>query len=328
MSLLGCNDPEEPPFANLEQAVTEVASGLSNPWGLAFLPDGRALVTERFGALRILNTNGTLSAPLAGVPEVFAVFQGGMLDVAVDDNFENNNLVYLSYSEPGDNNTAGTALGRGILQDNALLDFQILFRENPKRPGGTHFGSRILFDEGYLFLTLSDRNHTSAAQDLSNHQGTIVRIWPDGTVPLDNPYANDSGAMPEIWSYGHRNVQGAAINPVNGDFWISEMGPQGGDEINKVLPASNYGWPLVSWGDEYGGAPIPNPDTRPDLQDAALWWSPSVAPSGVEFYTGSMFSQWQGRLLVYRPAVSWLWVLKETLLWSRRGWNLIPESGM
>lgn len=278
--------------------IETVADGLEHPWGLAFLPDGRMLVTERPGRLRIVAASGTLSEPVAGVPQVFAQGQGGLLDVALDPDFAANRLVYLSYAEPGQGG-ASTAVARGRLEGNRLQDLQVIFRQQPKVDGGNHFGSRLAFaPDGKLFVTLGDRFKFEPAQDISNEIGTVVRINPDGSVPRDNPFVGRPGAAPAIWSYGHRNIQAAAIHPKTGALWEIEHGPWGGDELNIAEAGRNYGWPLVSWGRHYNGRDIPDPPTRPDLAQSIYQWTPVIAPSGMTFYTGKLFADWQGDLLV------------------------------
>jgi len=284
--------------AGQKLAVESLASGLEHPWGMAFLPDGRLLVTERAGRLRILPPQGPLSAPLQGVPEVFAEGQGGLLDVALDPEFDANKLVWLSYAEPGDGG-ASTALGRGQLGAGGLDDFQVIFRQQPKVTGSAHFGGRIVFrDDGTLFLTTGERFRFDPAQDLSSHLGKIIRITQDGQAPEDNPFVDQDDARGEIWSYGHRNVESAALHPQTGDLWIAEMGPEGGDELNRPEPGRNYGWPEVSWGRHYDGEDIPDPPTRPELADAIKQWTPVIAPSGMEFYTGDLIAGWRGSLLI------------------------------
>lgn len=279
-------------------AVEPVAEGLAHPWGLAFLPDGSMLVTERPGRLRFVSADGRMSDPLPGVPEVYAQRQGGLLDVALDPDFRSNRLVYLSFAEPGEGG-ASTAVARGRLEQDGLRDVEVIFRQQPKVDGGNHFGSRLVFaPDGKLFVTTGERFKFDPAQDLSTDLGKIVRIDPDGSVPDDNPFVGREGARPEIWSYGHRNIQAAAINPRTGVLWEIEHGPRGGDEINIVQPGGNYGWPLVSWGRHYSGEDIPDPPTRPDLAPSIHQWTPVIAPSGMAFYTGDLFPQWQGSLLV------------------------------
>jgi aldose sugar dehydrogenase len=278
--------------------VERVAKGLKQPWGLAFLPDGRMLVTERPGRLRIVTKDGALSEPLKGVPEVVARGQGGLLDVALDPAFAENGLVYLSYSEPGEGG-AGTAVARGKLGDGSLDDVEVVFRQKPKVDGGNHFGSRLAFSpDGKLFVTLGDRFKFDPAQDLASHIGKIVRINPDGSVPDDNPFVGQEGKLPEIWSYGHRNAQGAAIHPETGKLWESEFGPLGGDELNIPEAGKNYGWPVVSWGKHYDGTDIPDPTERPEFADAIYHWNPVISPSGIAFYTGDAIPAWKGNLLI------------------------------
>jgi glucose/arabinose dehydrogenase len=222
-----------------------------------------------------------------------------LTDVALDPNFQQNSYVYISFSEPGENNTASTALGRGRLEGNELKDFKVIFSQAPKVEGPNHFGGRIVFTpEGQILLTLGERFKFEPAQDLSNHMGTIVRINPDGTVPKDNPFVGQVNAKGEIWSYGHRNIESAAFDPKTSKLWIAEMGPLGGDELNQPVAGRNYGWPLVSWGKHYGGKDIPDPTTRPEFVDAVIQWTPTISPSGMIFYTGSTFPQWQGSTLI------------------------------
>ena len=279
--------------------VVSLAENLNHPWGIEFLPDNRLLVTERAGSLKILDTAKQLSEPVKGVPEVFATGQGGLFDVALDPGFSENNLIYLSYAEPGPDSSATTALGRGVFQDDQIKDFEVIFRMEPRIKGPNHFGGRIIISpEGHLFLTLAERFQFEPAQDLGNHLGTVVRINPDGTVPENNPFIGENGAREEIWSYGHRNIESAAIDPKTGNLWIAEMGPMGGDEFNLVKPKQNYGWPVVSWGKNYDNSDIPDPDTRPEFADAKIVWTPTISPSGMLFYDGKMFPEWQGHALI------------------------------
>lgn len=279
--------------------VVTLAKDLNHPWGIEFLPDRRLLVTERGGNLKIIDTANKISEPVKGVPKVFAVGQGGLFDVALDPDFEKNNYVYLSYAEPGPDSTASTALGRGIFQDDELKDFEVIFRMEPKMKGPNHFGGRILFTpDGQIFLTLAERFKFEPAQDLGNHLGSIVRINMDGSASKDNPFKGQEGVMDEIWSYGHRNIESAAIDPETGNLWVAEMGPMGGDEFNLVKPKQNYGWPVVSWGKNYDNSDIPDPDTRPEFTDAKIVWTPTISPSGMVFYDGSVFPEWQGHALI------------------------------
>ena len=278
--------------------VETVATELSHPWGLAFLPDGRMLVTERSGTLRLVSKDGKLSPPLSGVPKVVVAGQGGLLDVAIDPDFKSNSLVYLTYSEPGEGG-AGTAVARGKLGESGLDGVEVIFRQEPKVGGGNHFGSRLVFaPDGKLFVTLGERFTFTPAQDLTNDLGKIVRINPDGSVPKDNPFVGRTDARPEIWSYGHRNPQGAAILPKTGKLWETEFGPMGGDELNIPQAGANYGWPVVSWGSHYTGEDIPDPPTHPEFADAIYHWNPVISPSGIAFYTADAIPAWKGNLLI------------------------------
>jgi aldose sugar dehydrogenase len=279
--------------------VEQVASGLEHPWGLAFLPDGRMLVTERPGRLRIVSQDGKISEPLAGVPRVQASGQGGLLDVAIDPKFSENRLVYLSYADPGDGG-AGTAVARGRLGDSGLEGVQVIYRQQPKVSGANHFGSRLVFrPDGSLFVTQGDRfDYRQRAQDLSSGIGKIVRINPDGSLPKDNPFADKAGARPEIWSYGHRNVQAATLHPETGKLWTVEHGARGGDELNHPEPGKNYGWPVITYGVDYSGAKIGEGTAKPGLEQPVYYWDPVIAPSGAVFYTGDRFPGWKGNLLI------------------------------
>jgi len=256
------------------------------------------LVTERSGTLRLVSKDGKLSEPLSGVPEVVAEGQGGLLDVAIDPDFKSNSLVYLTYSEPGEGG-ASTAVARGKLGNSGLENVEVIFRQEPKINGNLHFGSRLAFaPDGTLFVTLGERFQFTPAQDLSNDLGKIVRINPDGSIPKDNPFVGRQDARPEIWSYGHRNPQGAAIHPETGKLWETEFGPRGGDEVNVPQAAANYGWPVVSWGKHYDGREIPKPPTHPEFADAIYHWNPVISPSGTTFYTGDAIPAWKGNLLI------------------------------
>ncbi|MCD7059527.1 PQQ-dependent sugar dehydrogenase [Pelagibacterium xiamenense] len=275
--------------------------GLEHPWGLAFLPDGGMLVTERPGRLRHVAADGTISEPITGVPQVDNRGQGGLLDVALDPDFASNRFVYLSYAEPGQGGTTSTAVARGTLSDDTttLGGLEVIFSQRPKVQSTLHYGSRLVFDgNGHLFITTGERSADRfrvQAQDLNSHLGKVIRIHPDGAVPHDNPFVGQQGALPEIWSYGHRNIQGAALHPQTGALWINEHGPRGGDELNRIEKGGNYGWPLVTEGTEYSGAPIDPPaDLPPGLIDPVAFWVPSPAPSGLTFYDGGMFPAWQG----------------------------------
>jgi glucose/arabinose dehydrogenase len=277
-----------------------VARGLEHPWGLAFLPDSRMLVTERPGRLRLVGKDGRISALLAGVPAVQARGQGGLLDVALDPRFGENRLVYLSYAEPGDGGTAGTAVARGRLGETGLEDVRVIYRQRPKVSGSNHFGSRLVFArDGTLFVTQGERYaYRDAAQDLASGLGKIVRIQPDGAVPADNPFVGRAGAQPEIWSYGHRNVQSATRHPETGQLWIVEHGPRGGDELNTPEAGKNYGWPVITYGREYWGPKIGEGTAKPGMEQPLYYWDPVIAPSGLLFYTGDAISGWKGSLLI------------------------------
>jgi glucose/arabinose dehydrogenase len=284
--------------------VHQVAEGLEHPWALAFLPDRRMLVTERPGRLRMIDEKGNVSAPLKGVPEVFAEGQGGLLDVLVDPNFDSNQTLYLCYAEEQDGK-AGTALASARWQETkgsipSLQQVQVIFRQLPKVKGDNHWGCRLAVDKKrYLFITLGDRfNYSEQAQTLDNHMGKVIRIHTDGTVPEDNPFVNDKKALPEIWSYGHRNSQGAAIHPETGSLWMHEHGPRGGDEINITEPGKNYGWPEASYGSHYSFIPIPDEHKEKGFTEPAYYWTPSIAPSGMLFYSGKAFPEWKGNLFV------------------------------
>ena len=291
-----------------------VASGLQNPWALAFLPEGRFLVTERDGSMRVVQPDGNVGAPIAGVPDVAANGQGGLLDVLLDGDFARNRTLYFCYAEPAPGAlTRGnsTALARATLSaDNARLEnVKVIFSQKPKFSSSAHFGCRIVESrapgansppDGKLFLTLGDRfSRRDDAQTLDNHHGKIVRINKDGSVPADNPFVGKAGALPEIWSIGHRNLQGATLTP-SGALWTHEHGPQGGDEINLPRPGANYGWPVISYGENYGGGAI-NQGLRAQagLEQPLHYWVPSIAPSGMAFLTSDKYGQaWQGNLFV------------------------------
>lgn len=281
-------------------AVTTVATGLEFPWSLAFLPDGRMLVTERPGRLRVVAPDGTLSGPVRGVPAVHARGQGGLLDVAVDPGFAENGLIYLSYAEKL-REGAGTAVSRARLDGLDLREVELLFRQAPKVQGAdVHFGSRLVLDgRGHLFITLGERNQRADAQRLDRHQGKIVRIYTSGLVPADNPFADRADALPEIWSYGHRNVQAATWDAATGRLWEIEHGPRGGDELNLVEPGKNYGWPVITYGIEYQGPKIGEGLTQMEgMEQPVYYWDPVIAPSGMIVYRGELFPGWNGSILV------------------------------
>jgi glucose/arabinose dehydrogenase len=279
-------------------SVVTVADGLEHPWGLAFLPDGRMLVTERPGRLRLVGADGQVSEPLAGVPEVYENGQGGLLDVALDPDFPANRLVYLSFSEPGGEG-GGTAVARGKLGSDRLDNVEIIWRQQPKLDSGHHFGSRLVFlKDGTLIVTLGDRNRREFIPDMKAQIGKLVRINRDGTIPKDNPFVGNDAYSPDLYSLGHRNAQGATLNPDTGDLWTAEHGARGGDEINVPKPGRNYGWPIISYGREYSGGRIGEGTSKAGLEQPVYYWDPSIAPSGMTFYAGDKFPAWRGSLFV------------------------------
>ena len=280
-----------------------VASGLVNPWGLAFLPDGRMLVTERAGRMRVVGADGRLGAPLAGLPKIEVGGQGGLLDVAIDPKFAETGFVYWSYSEadPAGGSGNSTAVARGRLDGNALKEVRVIFRQAPKFASSAHFGSRLVFArDGRLFVALGDRfDRRDDAQTLGNHHGKIVRIESDGRVPADNPFVGRAGALPEIWSLGHRNVQGAAIHPATGELWADEHGPQGGDELNLVERGKNYGWPVITYGVNYGfGTKIGEGTAKAGMEQPLARWVPSIATSGLAFVSSDRYPGWKGNAFI------------------------------
>lgn len=286
----------------LEITPEVVAQGLQNPWAVAFLPDGQFLVTERPGRLRVVSAQGQLGEPVQGLPAIAAGGQGGLLDVVLDSGFAQNRTLYFCYSEAAPNGTNSTALAKARLSPDqrALQDVQVLFSQQPKVASQLHFGCRIVERrDGTLLLTLGERSHyKEEAQNLQNHLGKIVRLHKDGSVPQDNPFVGRSGARPEIWSYGHRSPQGAALAP-DGTFWMNEHGPQGGDEINRPEPGKNYGWPVITYGENYGGGKIGAGIThQAGMEQPAHQWTQSIAVSGMAFITSDRYPGWQGQMVV------------------------------
>lgn len=286
-------------------ATETVAEGLEHPWGIAVLPDGAILVTERPGRLRRVSPEGELSEPIAGVPEVHAVEQGGLLDVAIGPDYEEEGWIYLSYAKPLGDGMSVTAAIRGRLSEDGteLVDVEEIFEQEPPSPTPMHYGSRIVFDDdGHVFITTgehSDAAERDNAQDLGTTYGKVIRLNLDGSVPEDNPFVDEEGAIDSIWSYGHRNIQAAAMD-AEGRLWEIEHGPQGGDELNLVEPGTNYGWPIVVYGQEYSGEPVGEGRAthEPDFVEPRYYWDPVIAPSGMVFYDGEMFPDWQGNILV------------------------------
>jgi aldose sugar dehydrogenase len=282
-----------------ELEVRTIARGLANPWALAFLPDGKMLVTERPGRMRIVTTEGQISPPLKGVPEVWASGQGGLLDVVIDKSFAQNKTIYFCFAERTEGG-GRTTVARAKLSDSngRLDDVKIIFRQQGPLSSGNHYGCRIAqADDGNLFVALGDHfTHRDQAQNLGNHLGKLIRIAPDGSVPSGNPFAGRTDAKPEIWSYGHRNVQALAIHPTSGDPWEIEHGPRGGDELNLIGKGKNYGWPVIGYGIDYSGAKIHDATAKNGMEQPLKYWVPSIAPSGMAFYTGKLFPNWNGSL--------------------------------
>jgi glucose/arabinose dehydrogenase len=292
--------------SNIALDVVTVAEGLVNPWALAFLPDGRVLVTEKPGRLRVVTPGGQLSEPVTGLPPVDARGQGGLLDVVLDPRFATNQLIYWSYAEPQADGTNNTAVARGRFVDGAaprVDDVQVIFHQRPSMNSRQHFGSRLVFGrDGTLFVTMGDRSITPGrmqAQNMDVLIGKIARINADGSIPKDNPFVGKDGVMPEIWSSGHRNIQSAALHPTTGELWEVEHGTRGGDELNVARKGKDYGWPTIAYGVEYNGRPITGDITAQEgLEQPVYYWDPVIAPSGMLFYTGSMFPAWRGNLFI------------------------------
>ena len=280
--------------------VVTLTQGLQHPWSLAFLPDGRLLITERAGRLRIVQKDFTLDPkPISGLPKIIAGGQGGLFDVVLHPQYSKNGWIYFAYSEAGKGGW-GTALARGKLVGHQMTDVQVLFSMEPKTRSNQHFGGRIVFDEaGYVYLTLGDRGEMARAQLLGDHAGSIIRLHDDGRVPKDNPFVNTAEAKPEKFTLGNRNVQGVAIHPKTGEVWTHEHGPQGGDEINIIKPARNYGWPIITHGVNYGtGTKIGEGTAKAGLEQPLHVWVPSIAPSGMAFYKGNAFTNWNNNLFI------------------------------
>ena len=284
-----------------ELLVETVASGLEHPWSLAFLPDGAMLVTERPGTIRLVTPDGRVSGPLAGTPPVAAEGQAGMLDIALDPDFEANGLVYMAYAEEREGGI-GLSVARAVFnrEAGAFATPEVIFRQMPAVSGGRHLGARLAFHpDGTLFVTAGDRgNHSDEAQEPGNHIGAIMRINPDGSIPAGNPHETMPGWAPEIWSIGHRNVQGATMRPGTEQFWTHEHGARGGDEVNLIEPGLNYGWPVIAYGTHYAGGRIGVGTHREGMEQPVYFWDPALAPSGMAFYDGEAFPRWQGDLFI------------------------------
>ena len=295
------NAPEAP---KTTLKVEEIAKGLANPWGLQFLPDGRMLVSERPGRLLIISTDGKASPTVEGLPNVVNKGQGGLLDILLAPNFATSGLLYFSYAEPRGGFSNGTSVVRAKLilegESGRIEDGEVIFRQEPPARSFYHFGSRLVWDKsGALFVTTGERADLSeGAQDLGTHLGKVIRILPDGSAAGDNPYVTRDDVRPEVWSYGHRNVQGAAIDPATGQLWTTEHGPMGGDELNHPEAGKNYGWPVITYGIDYDGKPVGEGITKKEgLEQPAYYWKPSIGTSGLAFYTGDLFKGWKGNLL-------------------------------
>lgn len=280
--------------------VKTFAEGLQNVWSLAFLPDGKLLVTEKPGRMRIVTADGKIGEPLQGLPKIYNQGQAGLLDVVLAPDFATSKKIYFSYSEPGEKGTNSTAVSHAVLNGNKLEKVTRIFSQKPKIESSAHFGSRLVWaEDGTLFVTLGDRySEKDKAQTLDNHQGKVIRINADGSAPENNPFVKTAGALPEIWSYGHRNVQGAAINPLTKKLWTGEHGPQGGDELNITEPAKNYGWPIITYGENYGGGKIGEGTSKNGMEQPVYKWVPSIATTGFIFYTGDKFPQWKNNILL------------------------------
>lgn len=286
--------------AGVQFRLVEVATGLANPWSLAFLPEGDMLVTERPGRLRLIQSGGRLERqPVAGTPKVVERGQGGLLDVAVHPRFAENKLIYLTYSGEGQGGV-GTEVMRARLNGEKLENPEVIFRAVPKTPGGNHFGSRLLFaPDGNLLVTLGDRfSYRNQAQNLTNNLGKIIRIRDDGGVPDSNPFKGQANARPEIYTYGHRNGQGLALRPGTSEIWTTEHGPRGGDELNILKAGANYGWPKITYGINYDGSVVSEKKEAPGMEQPVVFWAPSIAPSGMTFYDGDKYPAWKGDLFV------------------------------
>jgi aldose sugar dehydrogenase len=284
---------------SLTFSIDTLATGLTNPWGMAFLPDGRILIAERPGNLRIYADGVLQPGSIEGIPEAWAHGQGGLLDVVLHPDYSQNGWIYLAYSARGEGDGGNTAIARGKLTGNRFTETELLFHGQPHTPAAHHFGTRIVFDDAnYMYFTIGDRGSQNNAQLLSNHNGTVMRFHDDGRVPSDNPFVNTPDAMPEIWSYGHRNIQGMALHPTSRELWTHEHGPQGGDEINLIRKGANYGWPLATFGINYNGTIVSPDTTLPGKTDPVLYWVPSIAPCGLAFVDSDKYPGWHHNMLV------------------------------
>lgn len=303
--------------------VERVATGLKRPWAMTFLPDGGMLVTEEAGRLLRISPDGEVVTSFSGLPPIYTKGNGGLFDIKLDPAFVENSTIYFAFAEPAGDGSgkAGTSVARATVRGDRLENLQIIFQQSPKVADERNFGGRLLFDgDGRLFVMLGDRFAQDLVQPLDNTIGTVVRIASDGSVPSGNPFADHSTAAPEIWSYGHRNIEGAALHPETGALWIHEFGPDGGGELNIVEAGRNYGWPLTSWGRHYSGKDIPDPPARPELARSIFHWNPVVSPSGMAFYTGDLLPEWRGNLML--GGLSSHWLVRLTL----RGDRVVSEE--
>jgi glucose/arabinose dehydrogenase len=304
-ALAGACSPDQPPTAASFEGeshayqVVPFVEGLEHPWGMAFLPDGDILVTERAGRLRVVRGGELDPTPVSGVPQVHAQGQGGLLDVALHPDFADNRLVYLSFAKPGPDGTATTAVVRGMLDGNDLVGVEEIFEADAFTGAGVHFGSRLVFDrDGYLYVTVGDRGQMSQAQNPANHQGTINRLNDDGSIPQDNPFVGQEGVQPSIFAYGIRSPQGLTIHPATGELMETEHGPRGGDELNRIQAGRNYGWPTITYGINYDGSDITDKTEMEGMEQPLHYWVPSIATSGLAIYTGDRFPNWRGSAFV------------------------------
>jgi len=286
--------PHRESSGGVDFTATAITDQLKMPWSFAFMPGGDILLTERGGALQRLNPDSGTLTPVAGVPEVFYEGQGGLLDVALHPDFATHPWVYLTYSAPMGEGRSTTRLARALLKEDALHNWQLLYTAEPAQNTKIHYGSRLLFADGYLYMTMGERGQRDLAQQLDNDLGKVLRFHPDGSIPTDNPFAQAAGARPAIYSLGHRNPQGLARHPVTGELWVTEHGPQGGDELNRLRPGGNYGWPVVTYGEEYGGGRIGEGTAKAGMEQPVYHYVPSIATAGLSFYQGTKFPDWNG----------------------------------
>ena len=285
----------------------QLVSGLQNPWGIAFLPEGEVLITERSGNLRMVSNGELLNSHIDGLPDIVSQGQGGLLDILLHPDYEDNGWIYMSYSASRSGGTHTALMRARINKSNlSLFDQEILFEGEPGTHGANHFGSRIALRGGYVYMTTGDRGHMESSQDKSNHNGVVIRLYEDGRIPSDNPFVNDSQALDEIYSYGHRNPQGMQVHPETGEIWTHEHGPKGGDEINIIDKGINYGWPEITYGVNYDGTPITDRTEKEGMRSAIHHWTPSIAPCGMAFVTGDRYPGWKGDIMIGSLSLQYL----------------------